>query len=485
MFSSGFTTYVGFALYLALVFLIAFIAFAYTKNLSDYVLGGRSLNGPVAALSAGASDMSSWLLLALPGSIYLTGSAGLLIVFALLSGACISWIFIAKPLRIYSAEARNADSLTIPAFLDNRLHDDSKKIRLVASLALIFFFTFYIASGLVASGLLLQQLFNFDYIYALLLASSIITLYTLVGGFLAVSWTDFFQGSLMMLCLLLVPLMAYQQIDGSQIVLTPLSFPVKSQFINTLGTLSWGLGYLGMPHILVRYMSVKSTKVVKIAATTCLVWMLLAMLGAVATGYIGRIIFTPADLSNHEMVFVQLAQLTFSPWLVGVIIAAILSSAMCAIDSQVLAVSSAISEDIYRVFLSEQKASQAKLIKVSRIAVAVVVLCAILLSLKPSQSIMHLVSFAWAGLGATFGPVVILSLYWSKLTRYGTISSMITGAATCTLWHFTLQDVCYSMLPAFTLAFLAAILVSTLDTNKPDSQVLADFKKYRSILAKS
>lgn len=480
-------TFVG---YISIVMLVGLAAFLLTKSLSDYVLGGRSLGGPVAALSAGASDMSSWLLLALPGVVYATGLKGLWIVLSLVGGAYLSWRFIATRLRIYSAVARGADSLTIPAFLDNRFHDDSRAIRVVSAIAILCFFTFYMASGLVASGLLLSEMFGLEYIHALWLGTSIIMLYTLIGGFLAVSWTDFFQGTLMLICLLLVPLVANHNLGGWEATTLRLS-EININFfqkdnLGLLGFLSlfgWGLGYFGMPHILVRFMAVKSTKAIPVARRICMWWMTLSMIGAILTGLVGASYFCDCPIENQEMIFVLLSGAVFSPWMLGIITAAILSSSMCAIDSQMLAASSALTEDIYRR-LFRPHASESELVWVGRIGVPIIAIAAIVLALTPSKSIMDLVSFAWAGLGATFGPTVILSLYWKRMTKNGAIVAMVLGGVTVVVWKLTgLSSELYEMVPAFSLSFIGAVLVSLKD-KAPSEQVLADFEAYQAFVAK-
>lgn len=477
---------ITFVLYLMLVMGVGLVAYFATRNLSDYVLGGRKLGGAVAALSAGASDMSSWLLMGLPGAIYLSGLRQIWVVIGLVLGAYCSWKFVAKPLRIYSEVAK--DSVTVPAYLDNRFRDTSKMIRLIAALATLIFFIFYIASGLLASGVLLSLTFKMDYHIALWLGAAIIMLYTTIGGFLAVSWTDFFQGTLMLFCLLLVPFFAMQNMGGWDVGIQKL-LAVKPDYfewtkdltpMKLMSLFSWGLGYLGMPHILVRFMAVKTPKEIPLARMVCMWWMSLSMVGAVLVGMVGAIHFCHCPLDNHETVFMALGEQVFSPWIMGIILAAILSSSMCAVDSQMLAASSAITEDIYRALI-RPKASQRELMWIGRGTVALIALIAIYIAAKQSHSIMDLVAFAWAGLGATFGASVVFSLFWRRCTRNGVVAGMLLGITTVIIWRFLDFHLwMYELLPGFLVSSLAVVIVSYFD-NEPSAEVLMEFDKVKKI----
>jgi len=482
--SGALSSFIG---YLLVVMGLGVVAFFLTRNLSDYVLGGRRLGGAVAALSAGASDMSSWLLLGLPGAVYLSGLQQIWIPLGLIIGAYCNWHWIAKPLRIYSEIAE--DSLTIPAYLDNRFKDTSKYIRGIAALAILVFFTFYVATGLVAGAVLLSHTFDLSYLQALALGTSIIMLYTLVGGFLAVSWTDFFQGTLMFVCLLIVPWFVHEYLGGTEMILNKilaykphhLVLSHDLGFLSTLSLLSWGLGYFGMPHILVRFMAVKSIKEIPLAQNICMGWMTLSLLGAMLTGLVGVAYFGDSPLSNHETVFMALSQKVFPAWCIGIIMAAILSSCMCAVDSQMLAASSALTEDVYRA-LFRPLATQQELMWMGRLAVVVIAAAAIALSLTPSKTIMDLVSFAWAGLGATFGPTVVLSLFWERMSRKGAIWGMLIGAGTVIIWRILgLELWLYSILPGSVFSLVAVVMASLLD-KEPSDAVRQQFRKAHSIL---
>lgn len=480
---------ITFISYLMLVMLVGVIAYVATRNLSDYVLGGRRLGGAVAALSAGASDMSSWLLMGLPGAIYAAGLTDVWVTIGLTLGAYGSWKLLAKRLRIYSEIAN--DSLTVPAFLDNRYRDTSKSIRMIAALAVLIFFVFYVAAGFTAGAILLSRAFGLDYVQALLLGALIIILYTSVGGFLAVSWTDFFQGNLMLICLLLVPFFALQKMGGWEVAVHKLNV-MDPQYLSLthdmslkkyLSLFSWGLGYFGMPHILVRFMSVKSVHELPLARRVCISWMVLSLIGAILVGLVGAVQFADTPLENKETVFMALSEQVFAPWVMGIILAAILSSSMCAIDSQLLAASSALTEDVYRGMF-RKNASSRELMWIGRITVFLIAGVALYLARMPSHTIMGLVAFAWAGLGATFAAPMVLSLFWRRCTRNGVVVGMILGGITVIVWYlFGLRDLMYEILPGVLASFVGTVLVSLWD--KPPSSEITDEFDYVMSLSKA
>ncbi len=480
-------TLIAFISYLAAVLLVGLAAFIGTRNLSDYVLGGRRLGGAVAALSAGASDMSAWLLMALPGLVYSKGLSQIWVSLGLIAGAYCCWRLVAKRLRIYSELA--GDSLTLPAYLDNRFKDGSKNIRAIAAFATVLFFTFYIASGLYAAAVLLRLTFGLEYSQALYLGAAIVMLYTCVGGFLAVSLTDFFQGNLMLCCLLIVPFIVLNQMDSAaylqQLLLK------NSEYLNAgadfaalklLSQLSWGLGYFGMPHILVRFMAVKHVREIPLARRVCIGWMTLSLVGAVLVGMVGALQFVQHPLADPETVFMALSKQSLVPWMMGIILAAILSSSMCSIDSQMLAASSALTEDIYRA-LFRKKASQKELVWIGRITVFLSAGAALYIARVPAQGIMGLVAFAWAGLGSTFAAPVVLSLYWRGTTQRGVVMGMLLGCFTALLWRFAgLSDIVYEILPATILSTLG-VWLGSLWGEKPSQAVLAEYRQYEKLLA--
>lgn len=483
--ASDLAAVVAFIGYLMLVMLVGVIAYMVTRNLSDYVLGGRRLGGAVAALSAGASDMSSWLLMGVPGAAYLAGLSEIWIALGLTIGAYVCWKTIAKRLRIYSEVAN--DSVTLPAFLDNRYRDTSKTIRLVAAIAILVFFVFYVASGLTAGAILLSHTFNIEYIHGLWLGAAIIMLYTSVGGFLAVSWTDFFQGTLMLICLLLVPAFVINGMGGWGVAaqkimeIDPRYLDVthNMNLLSFISLFSWGLGYFGMPHILVRFMSVKSVKELPLARRVCISWMSLSMVGAILVGMVGILHFNVntagSPLANPETVFMALSEEVFLPWVMGIVLAAIMSSSMCAVDSQMLAASSALTEDFYRAIL-RKKASQRELIWIGRLACAIIAGIAIYLARTPSQTIMKLVSYAWAGLGSTFGAAVVLSLFWKRTTRTGVVAGMVCGGLVVIIWHeLGLGSFLYEIVPGTIASYIAIFVVSLLD-RPPQPNIIKEFE---------
>jgi sodium/proline symporter len=471
-------TTVAFSCYLSVVVIIALVAYRITNNLSDFVLGGRQLSGPVAALSAGASDMSAWLLLGLPGAVYIYGLNQIWLPIGLTLGAYFSWLIIAKPLRVYSELAN--DSLTLPAFLDNRFKDSSGSIRVLLAIVTLVFFAFYTASGLVGAALLLQR-FNFPYHQALLLGASIIVAYTFIGGFLAVSWTDFFQGTLMFICLLVVPYVALKDLGGVQATLDlikdidakRLSPLTEFNWLLFINLISWGLGYFGQPHILVRFMAVSSAKDIPIARRICVSWMSFAMVGAVLTGLVGSAYFVSKDI-HPESIFILFSQALFSPWISGILLAAIISSIMCAIDSQMIASSSAVTEDLYhRMF--RRNATQKELIWVGRIAIILIAMVAIYFAKDPNSSVIEIVGFAWAGLGAAFGPAIIGALFWRKMSREGVLAGVILGSLTVVIWRLNSGGIfeIYEIIPGIFFACLGVIFGSKL--SPPTEDIVLDF----------
>lgn len=481
-----FVTFFAFTLYLLIVVGIALFAYRLTNNLSDYVLGGRQLGGPVAALSAGASDMSAWLLLGLPGAVYTFGLNQMWLPIGLTLGAYISWRTIAKPLRVYSQVAN--DSLTLPAFLDNRFFDNTGIIRFALAVVTLFFFAFYTASGLVGGALLLQR-FNIPYKDALLIGTFIVVGYTFIGGFLAVSWTDFFQGIFMFICLLMVPFIAMKQLGGWEGTIgviqkiSPEKLNPWHDFNGLLlfNLLAWGLGYFGQPHILVRFMAVKTLKDIAIARRICVSWMSFSMLGAVLIGIVGVSFFAQQDL-HPESIFIVFSELLFSPWLSGILFAAILSSIMCAIDSQMLASSSALTEDIYHKWLHRQ-AKPKTLMWVGRCCVIIIAIVAVYLARDPESRVIQLVAFAWAGLGSAFGPAVIGALYWRRMTAKGAILGILLGAFSVMLWHIKSGGIfdLYEIIPGFFFGGLGIVVGSLLD-NPPDKKITDQYDEAWSLI---
>jgi len=451
--------------------LLGLYAYKKTTNHSDYILGGRSLSPSVAALSVGASDMSGWLLLGLPGAIYASGLSEAWIGIGLVIGSVLNWTFVAKRLRVYTEVAQ--DSQTLPDFLSQRFADTGL-LKTVAAIAILVFFTFYTASGLVGGAILFEKVFGLDYFWALLIGTFIIVSYTFVGGFFAVSWTDFFQGILMLIALIIVPAVMYYEIGGYTAITNTLDSSMidiapTTGAIGVISLLAWGLGYFGQPHILVRFMAIAKPSDVKVSRNIAMGWMILALIGALATGIVGAVYFSNTPLDDPETVFIFLSKVAFNPWVSGILIAAILSAIMSTVDSQLLVSSSVISEDIYRPFINP-KASDKELMLVGRVAVVSIAVIALLISLNPKSSVLGLVSYAWAGFGAAFGPLIILSLYWNKYNKYGAVASIITGALVVIIWkNLTggLFDL-YEIVPGFILATIAGVITSHYTGSAPE-----------------
>ncbi|MBP3952553.1 sodium/proline symporter PutP [Bacillus suaedae] len=495
-------TLVTFIIYLVGMLAIGLVSYKLTSNLSDYVLGGRRLGGSVAALSAGASDMSSWLLLGLPGAMYVGGMGEIWIAVGLAIGAYLNWQFVAERLRTYTEVAN--DSITLPDFLENRFHDKSNLLRIISALVILVFFAFYTSSGLVGGALLFEASFGMTYTQALWIGAIVIISYTFLGGFLAVSWTDFAQGILMFLALIIVPIVAISEIGGwSETVnavgaIDPAYLDAfqGATFIGVISLLAWGLGYFGQPHILTRFMAVKSVKEIPKARAVGMTWMVLALFGAIFTGFAGIAYFSAGGLGGgalpegaHETLFIMFTQVLFNPWVSGFLLAAILSAIMSTIDSQLLVSSSALAEDVYKAFIRKD-ASQNELVWVGRLGVVIIALIAIWLAYNPESSVLDLVGYAWAGFGAAFGPVIILALFWKRMTRNGALAGMIVGGATVIIWaeltnwfdisadQYPILGL-YEIIPGFILAWLAVWLVS-LAGQEPSKEIEEEFEKATS-----
>ena len=476
-------------IYLAIMLYIGWYSYKRTSNLTDYMLGGRSLGPAVTALSAGAADMSGWLLMGLPGGIYVTGLADAWIAIGLTLGAYANWFFIAPRLRSYSQVAN--DSITIPGYLENRFKDSSKLLRIVSGLVILIFFTFYISSGMVSGGVFFESSFGIDYKVGLFIVGGVTIAYTLFGGFLAVSYTDFLQGLMMLIALLLVPIIGIFFTGGPAETFdtiravdpTLLDFLKGTTFVGIVSALAWGLGYFGQPHIIVRFMAINSIKETKSARRIGMGWMIFSLLGTIFTALIGIAFFEQNPqyvLENPETVFLTLGQILFHPFIAGFLLAAILAAIMSTISSQLIVTSSALIEDLYKVLL-RKNGSDREYVFLGRMAVLLVSIIAMVLALEPDSTILDLVAYAWAGFGGAFGPVILLSLFWRKMTTWGALAGMITGAATVILWaNLTEAGVIpfqlYEIVPGF-LINLFFIVVVSLITYKPNETIEKEFNE--------
>lgn len=484
-------TIITLALYFLLMLGIGVYAWkTSTSDVSEYMLGGRKLSPGVTALSAGASDMSGWLLLGLPGAMFVSGLSAAWIGLGLAFGALMNYLLVAPRLRVYTALAD--DAITIPDYFEKRFEDRSRLLRVFSALIIVIFFTLYTASGMVSGGKLFDSAFGVDYAWGLWVTAGVVVLYTLLGGFLAVSLTDAVQGSIMFCALILVPVVAVTQVGGTaetasilrDIDPDLLSMTAGMTVIGVLSSLAWGLGYFGQPHVIVRFMAIRSVRDVPAARNIGMSWMLVSLVGALATGLAGLAYATRTglDVADPETIFIILSDVLFHPLITGFLLAAILSAVMSTISSQLLVSSSSLTEDFYAVFL-RRGASQKELVTVGRGAVLAVSLIAIILAYDPDSTVLDLVSNAWAGLGAAFGPLIILSLMWRRVTRNGALAGMITGAAVVLFWIYApvledgqaLTTVVYELLPGFILSMLVIVLVSL--TGRPSQTVTATFDR--------
>lgn len=491
MIENSFAITTTFIAYLIMMLAIGVIAYKRTSNSTDYFLGGRSLGPWPAALSAGASDMSGWLLLGLPGYAYAAGFEAFWLAGGLLVGTWANWLISAKRLRTYSI---TTESLTLPEFLSRRFNDNSKLIQTISAFFILLFFLFYTSSGLVAGGKLFETVFGLDYTTAVIIGTVCVVSYTLFGGFLAVSWTDLVQGLLMSAALLIVPIAAMNgglgQLSSDLHNINPelltLWNDAKGEPLSAIAIISlaaWGLGYFGQPHILARFKATRSNRDLVTARRIAVIWTALSMVGAMLVGLVGLIYVTNSGaptLDDGEKIFMLLVNAMFHPVIAGILLAAILAAIMSTADSQLLVSSSAMAEDLYKQILKKDATSE-EIVRVGRFAVILISLIALVLAMTPDSSVLGLVSYAWAGFGAAFGPAIVLSLYWSRMNRNGALAGIVVGGVTIVLWkQFTggWFDV-YEIVPGIILSTLSIVIVSLI-TGEPEDEVKkqhAEFKK--------
>lgn len=480
-----------FLIYLVVMTGIGLAGYLRTRDLSDFVLGGRRLGSWVAALSAGASDMSGWLLLGLPGYAYLAGLEAFWLALGLALGTWANWRFVASRLRVYSEMAD--DALTLPAFFGSRFRDESGALRLVSSIFILLFFLFYTASGLVAGGKLFEAVFGLPYLWAVTAGVGAIILYTAVGGFLAVAWTDLVQALLMALALVLVPTMVVISLGGlgatvdsvaaaNPELLDPWTNAAGEPLalLSILSLMGWGLGYFGQPHILARFKAVASERLVARARRIAVTWVLMTLAGAMLVGLAGVPWFDPAlSDTDSEKVFILLVDALFHPIPAGICLAAVLAAIMSTADSQLLVASSTFTGDLYRRFF-RRDASERELVVAGRVAVLVVAALAFALALDPESKVLDLVAYAWAGFGAAFGPTLLLSLYWRRMTAAGAMSGIVVGGLTVVVWRQLEGGVfdLYEIVPGVLLSTLAILSVTRLD-RAPSPEVTAVFDAVR------
>lgn len=492
-------TYISLALYFILMLAIGlYAAKKSTDSLSGYMLGGRKVSPHVTALSAGASDMSGWMLMGLPGAMFISGFDILWVAIGLLVGAWINYQVIAPKLRLYT-EVTN-DALTLPDFFSQRFGHNNSSIKLVSAVIIIIFFTLYTSAGLVGGGKLFASAFNLDYQVGVIATAIVVVSYTLMGGFLAVSLTDFVQGVIMFLALIIVPVVAVSYFDNTSEMMTFTQSTTPSfsssltniTLLSILSSLAWGLGYFGQPHILVRFMAIDKVKNVKIAKTIGMSWMFVTISGALAVGLTG-VAYTQKfniPLEDPETIFIVFSNLLFHPLISGFLLAAILAAIMSTISSQLLVSSSSLTNDIYQAYYGEEL-PQKRLVTISRTCVFSVAIISVFLALNPSSSILSIVSNAWAGFGAAFGPLILFCLYWKRTTYRGALAGILAGAITVLVWIFipvlpdgsTLSSLVYELLPGFIISALTIWLVS-LKTAQPSANVTTTFNNVNTQLSK-
>ena len=485
-------TVITFIFYIIVMVCIGLYAYKKTTDFSDYILGGRSLGSFVTALSAGASDMSGWLLMGLPGAIFLTGLSESWIAIGLIIGAWLNWYLVAGRLRVHTEIQNNA--LTLPDYFTGRFGDKKRVLRVISALIILTFFAIYCASGMVAGARLFESIFGLSYTTALWVSAIATISYVCIGGFLAISWTDTFQAGLMIFALLLAPIMTYLTLGDTANVtqLIEVARPHASNMftgisaIAIISSMAWGLGYFGQPHILIRFMAADSVRSIPNARRIGMTWMILCLGGAVAVGYIGIAYFQiHPELAvnvtkNPETIFMELTKILFNPWIAGIILAAILAAVMSTLSCQLLVCSSTLTEDLYKVFI-RKNASQTELVWIGRLMVLAIAILAIFIAMNPNSKVLGLVAYAWAGFGAAFGPLVILSLFWKRMTSNGALVGMIVGALTVIIWKNTMGAFgLYEIVPGFILSFISIIIVSLLD-KAPSQEVVERFEKSKQI----
>ena len=496
--------HITFGIYLIVVLLIGMAAYFSTRSFDDYILGGRSLGPFVTAMSAGASDMSGWLLMGLPGAVFVAGMSEAWIAIGLTVGAYLNWLLVAGRLRVHTEYNNNA--LTLPDYFFHRFGAQGRAMKVISAAIILFFFTIYCAAGVVAGARLFESLFNLSYTQAMWLGAGATIAYTFIGGFLAVSWTDTVQATLMIFALILTPIMVLVVVGGFDDVALSIANVATEKgkdyseysgifagttFLGIVSTAAWGLGYFGQPHILARFMAAENVQSLKNARRIGMTWMILCLGGAIAVGYFGIAYFgaKPEEIGvlggKDERIFIGLATLLFNPWIAGIILSAILAAVMSTLSCQLLVCSSAIAEDFYKGFL-RPNAAQAELVWVGRLMVLAVARIAIVIAADPESKVLGLTSYAWAGFGAAFGPVVILSLVWKRMTATGALVGMIAGAITVVAWAERVKKpaiaaggsgwtTMYEIVPGFIACALAIVVVSLF--GKPAPAVVERFEQ--------
>lgn len=491
-------------LYLISMIMVGFVFYRKNSTHADYILGGRGMNVWVTSMSAQASDMSGWLLMGLPGMAYLLGAGtteAAWTAIGLAFGTYLNWLIVAKPLRKYTQVA--GDAITIPDFLKKRFHSNSNTLRVFAALFILIFFTVYTSSMFAAGAKLFDYIFGIGYMPALILSVAVVTIYTFLGGFKAVCWTDLFQGMLMFVAIIVVALFMYAGLgksgfEWSQLGEIPLGATKGFGVMGIVSAIAWGLGYFGQPHVLVRFMAIKSSKEIKPARRIAMVWVVISLALAVIIGMLANpflkqlmaqgqlesgILGADGMLLDSEKVFMVLVQHMFPTVIAGVLLAAVLAAIMSTADSQLLVSSSSFSSDIYNTIINKN-ASEKHLLNISRITIVVIAIIACLLALDPNSSVFEIVAHAWAGFGAAFGPIILCSLFWKRCNEKGALAGVVSGGAVALLWAYVPAAIwgenlpaiftVYEIIPGFIIS-LACIFIVSLLTKAPSQEVLDEF----------
>ncbi|MDL0089233.1 sodium/proline symporter PutP [Campylobacter gastrosuis] len=494
-----FSSYLAICIYFGVLLVIGWFSYNKSANMSEYLLDNRRLGPFATALSAGASDMSGWMLLGVPGAFYASGLANIWMLVGLTIGAYCNYLFLAKRLRVYTEVA--SDSITIPDFLENRFKDRTKVLRIVSGIFILVFFTLYVSSGIIAGGKTFESFFNLPFYIGAIFTLFIVVFYTFFGGFKAVWITDVFQGSLMFVVLIAIPVVAYLNLDlgegkslfGEIINLDKEHLNVfrDQSFWGVLGLISWGLGYFGQPHIIVRFMAIRSSAELKQARRIGIGWMVLGLVGAMMSGFIGFVYFSQQNLAlkDAEIVFLKLGETLFHPFFVGVILSAVLSAIMSTVSSQLLVSASSITKDFILAFYKREISNKTQVV-IGRYAVVVVAVVATFFAFTSKDTVLGVVGNAWAGFGASFGPVLLFSLYYKKMSAFGALAGMITGGVSVILWIiFGLNEYVYELLPGFIASSIVIFAVSTWGdtigkmTHEPHQKTIKDeFEKMKERL---
>lgn len=472
---------------------IGWYFYSRTKNISDYILGGRGLNKWVTSMSAQASDMSGWLLLGLPGYAYTAGIEAFWLASGLIIGTYLNWKFIAKRLRDYTEICNN--SITLPDFFDNRFRSKTRVVRIISAIFIIIFFLIYTSSGFVAGAKLFSTVFGISYFWALVAGVFVIISYTFLGGFMAVSWTDFFQGIIMFIGIIIVPVIGVSAAGGFENLFSSigkqnthlLSIFTKNDglhltWITSMSLLAWGLGYFGQPHILARFMAIRNPHEINDARKIAMIWVFVSLVCAIFVGILGIVLINPPlEKAASETVFILLVHKLVPSVLAGFVLSGILAAIMSTADSQLLVTSSALTEDIYSVFV-RRNAPEKELVRVGRFTVLAVAVIAFFIAMDPDSSVLELVAYAWAGFGSAFGPLIIFSLYWKRMTERGAIAGIITGGLTVLIWKNLSGGIfeLYEMAPGFLLSVISIIVFSLTD-KQPSAEISGEFESISKV----